>query len=112
MFQYDFVMRHKLEYIAYRFSRENFLGGEVISMKTWKKGDILEDLTSYKIRLIKKELSFLSKKKLDSSVTAETVNVSRLWLGPAAYVNHRCEPNAIMCVQSLFASNSRNFFKQ
>lgn len=71
------------------------MGGAIFSTKSWSKGSKIDSLIGCIAELnYEDEVSFLRHKENDFSVMySSRKNKSQLWLGPAAYVNHDCQPN-------------------
>lgn len=94
-----------------RYSHENRIGAKLVARRFIRKGAQLSMLFGCIATLTKDEdHSLLRVGENDFSVVYSTMKrASQLWLGPAAYINHDCEPNAKLVVTGkyiLLASSS------
>ena len=79
----------------YRFQREAC----VITTRDIAKGVTIQNLNGKRIPLSEEELSKLVKAKNDFSVVSETNYCpTSLLVGPAHFINHSCDPNAVLQV--------------
>ncbi|VDK42721.1 unnamed protein product [Taenia asiatica] len=83
-----------------RYASEGHMGGAIFSTKNWPKGSKIGSLIGCIAELNHEdEVSFLRHKENDFSVMySSRKNKSQLWLGPAAYVNHDCQPNCAFTI--------------
>ena len=94
---------------VYRYKKENKMGAKICSTKPWPKGSIIQCLTAFTVTLTSHDVKYLEDNKLNFSVIEVNTRTPKLWLGPAAYVNHECTPNSTMyflkpneiCIQTL-----------
>jgi len=78
-----------------RYSRDLSVGAKVISTKFWKKHEVIENLPGVIARLTEKDEQTLIVPDINdfSVMVSQRNRCSQLWLGPAAYLNHDCNPN-------------------
>ena len=80
-------------------------GGKVVSTKDWEKNETIEKLMGTIAVMSNEEVdSILITDINDFSVMkSERTGKSLLWLGPAAYINHDCNPNVEFVATALSA---------
>ncbi|CAL8099227.1 unnamed protein product [Calicophoron daubneyi] len=80
---------------CWRYASENHVGAAIFATRNWPKGSRISTLIGCIAELKhSEETSFLKYHQNDFSVMySSRKNCSQLWLGPAAYVNHDCQPN-------------------
>ncbi|OON19007.1 SET domain protein [Opisthorchis viverrini] len=78
-----------------RYASEDHVGAAIFASRDWPKGTRIHTLVGCIAEMKhSEEASFLKHRKNDFSVMySSRKNCSQLWLGPAAYVNHDCQPN-------------------
>jgi len=88
-----------------RYSRDHSVGAKVVSTKFWKKHDVIENLSGVIAKLTEKDEQTLIVPDINdfSVMVSQRNKCSQLWLGPAAYLNHDCDPNC----EFVTAGNSR-----
>uniref|UniRef100_A0A5K3FH66 [histone H4]-N-methyl-L-lysine(20) N-methyltransferase n=1 Tax=Mesocestoides corti TaxID=53468 RepID=A0A5K3FH66_MESCO len=85
---------------CWRYASEHHVGAAIFATKNWSKGSRIDSLVGCIAELnYDDEVSFLRHKQNDFSVMySSRKNRSQLWLGPAAYVNHDCQPNCAFTI--------------
>uniref|UniRef100_A0A0R3RGE1 Histone-lysine N-methyltransferase Suv4-20 n=1 Tax=Elaeophora elaphi TaxID=1147741 RepID=A0A0R3RGE1_9BILA len=80
---------------CHRYKAENRLGGMLVATKSWQKGDVIDSLVGVIGDLSHEEESQLLRKDVNDFSVMYSMRKQRaqLWLGPAAYINHDCNPN-------------------
>ncbi|CAI5455894.1 unnamed protein product [Caenorhabditis angaria] len=80
---------------CHRYSAENCIGVKMIATRRWFKKDIIESLAGVIGEMSEEEEAKILKKDVnDFSVMFSTrKQKAQLWLGPASYINHDCNPN-------------------
>ena len=59
---------------------------------------VAHHLNGYTTILKSNDLKYLEENNINFSVITANSNQLKLWLGPATYINHSCEPNSKMYV--------------
>lgn len=96
---YDHVLQSKSKFSIIRCDRypgDGDSGAKIIATSDIPKGLVIKELAG-NLCTVKNEW-FWIKGRNDFSVvqTASSKQISRLWLGPAAYANHDCESNCLI----------------
>ncbi|XP_063677631.1 histone-lysine N-methyltransferase KMT5B-A-like [Bolinopsis microptera] len=95
--------------ICHRFSTDDRKECKIRVTKKWCAGEFIPKLCGVIAEMsLEEESNFITPGVNDFSVMFSTrKNISQLWLGPAAYINHDCKPNCkfvfmsrdVACVQ-------------